>query len=192
MLVCQDRNEVSRRSGPSETRSLDRTAEAMWHTEKAKETQGPRTPPAVRLRLRGSEPLLAGRTTSVRSTSRPTRGRKVWKESPGGLPHRQVLPLWASVLFSAPLPRVTLHHEHLFYPDKPAMETSTACGAEERTRGRPQNAARSGTRGTGVADLVSSGTRPPFALVAPSSFQLRSHLQGGSMCHKLPAVGVPA
>lgn len=182
-----------RQRGPSETRSLDRTAEAMWHTKKAKEHPRYSIPPAVRLRLRGSEPAVwpAGQT-SVRSASRPIRGRKVWKESPGGLPHRQVLTLWASGLFAAPLPRVTLHHEHPFYPDKPAMETSTACGAEERTRGRPQDAPHPGTNGTGVADLVSAGTRPPFALVAPSSFQLRSHPTGGSMCHKLSAVGLPA
>jgi hypothetical protein len=95
---------VSRRSGPSEARSLDRTAEAMWHTEKAKETHGaPGTTKSEASFSRQRTPVgLPANLCAKHTLADP--GKKGLEGSPGRLPHRQVLPLWASVLSSAPLP----------------------------------------------------------------------------------------
>lgn len=163
----------------------------MWHNALAKETHGPSPPPTCGVCLRGSEPI--GPQANFCAKHIPA---DPGKEGLEGIPGRPPAPPGATPVGEWPLrcpaPPGQLANDHPTYSHDPTQRRSTACGAEKRTRGRPQDAARPGTEGTGVADLVSAGTRPPFALVAPSSFQLRSHPAGGSVCLHTLAVGLPA
>ena len=79
-----------------------------------------------------------------------------------------------------PLPRVQLIFEHIFTAPWYQPPVEVRLRVEERTGGRPQDAAHPGPSGTGAADLLSAGHSPTSALVTGLFLPATMPTNGGS------------